>query len=64
MVELINLAEKMAEMMAYPRLMGASRVAHLAWWTMKDLSRDGHLAGMMVAMKDALINLAFHLAVM
>ena len=32
--------------------------------TMKDLSRDGHLAGMMAAMKDALINLAFHLAVM
>ena len=36
----------------------------LEWWTTKDLSRDGHLAWMMVAMKDALINLAFHLAVM
>ena len=39
----------------------------LEWWTTKDLSRDGHLAWMMVViivMKDAQINLAFYLAVM
>ena len=44
--------------------MAVSRLDHLAHQTMKDLSRDGHLAGMMVATKDALMNLAFHLAVM
>ena len=50
--------------LAYWTMKDLSRFRHAAWWTTKDLSRDGHSAGMMVAMKDALINLAFHLAVM
>ncbi len=53
----------MTERKACLKLMVATRADCLACLTMKDESRASHLAGIMAVMKDALINLVFHLAV-
>ena len=64
MVHLTNLAHQMDEMKDYSKLTALLTVAHLAWLTPKDLKRVAYLAGRMTVMKDALMNLDFHLAVM
>ena len=54
----------MAEMKACLKRTGVPRVVHWAWQTMKDLSRAGCWAASMGVTRDALMNLAFHSAVM
>ena len=51
-------------MKACLKRMGAPKVVHWAWQTMKDLSRAGCWAALMGVMRDALMNLAFRLAAM
>ena len=64
MDHLTNLAQQMDQMKACLKMMDAMRVVHLAWQTMKAYLRAGCLAGRMHVMKDALMNLDLHLAVM
>ena len=54
----------MFEVKASLMLMAVPRVVHLACQTKNDMLTAGYLAGIMAVMKDALMNLDFHLAVM